>query len=93
VHPSYTHPWAGTLQMWPYDRSPPPPPPHSTVHHMVPHPAALALSTARASRTATGAAAPQRLLCSPGRRISRHPGTLPMVAHGTRTRWRKTSTR
>ncbi|XP_066373357.1 formin-like protein 18 [Miscanthus floridulus] len=32
MHPSFAHPWAGTIQMWPYDRSgrPPPAPPAFT---------------------------------------------------------------
>ena len=29
-HPTFTHPWAGTLQMWPYGRPPPPPPAFTT---------------------------------------------------------------
>jgi hypothetical protein len=34
VHPSFQHPWQGTVRMWPYDqsgRSPPPPPAFSAV--------------------------------------------------------------
>jgi len=31
VHPSFAHPWAGTLQMWPYGRPPPPPPAFTVV--------------------------------------------------------------
>ncbi|XP_072150121.1 uncharacterized protein [Setaria viridis] len=30
-HPSFAHPWAGTLQMWPYGRPPPPPPAFAAV--------------------------------------------------------------
>ncbi|XP_066323954.1 uncharacterized protein [Miscanthus floridulus] len=33
MHPSFAHPWAGTVQLWPYDQSgrPPPPPAFSAV--------------------------------------------------------------
>ncbi|XP_072147815.1 uncharacterized protein [Setaria viridis] len=33
MHPSFTHPWAGTVRLWPYDQSgrPPPPPAFSAV--------------------------------------------------------------
>ena len=31
VHPSFAHPWAGTLQMWPYGRPPPAPPAFTAV--------------------------------------------------------------
>jgi hypothetical protein len=33
MHPSFTHPWAGTVRLWPYDQSgcPPPPPAFNAV--------------------------------------------------------------
>ncbi|XP_012699143.1 uncharacterized protein LOC105913792 [Setaria italica] len=31
MHPSFAHPWAGTLQMWPYGRPPPAPPAFTAV--------------------------------------------------------------
>lgn len=32
VYPSFAHPWAGTVRMWPYDQSGRPPPPQPAFH-------------------------------------------------------------
>jgi hypothetical protein len=57
VHPSFAHPWAGTLQMWPYGRPPPAPPAFAAVpQYGAPFggaPAATSRATASATRMST----------------------------------------
>jgi hypothetical protein len=96
LHPSYTHPWAGAIQMWPYNRFGRPPIDPSAF-------TAIPQFGGNFCSNLDGAYGPHLLSTGephlhhrPIRRPRHHPGprpgTLPTGGRGIRTPWRTRST-